>query len=91
MNIALIGHRGEPESYPENSLAGFEAVLAAGARYIETDVQLTVDGVPVLSHDASLLRITGQDRDITASRYGDIWLRVIWLCRHWVAAINHNE
>lgn len=72
MNIALIGHRGEPESYPENSLAGYSAILAAGARYIETDVQLTADGVPVLSHDPSLLRITGQDREITATRYGDI-------------------
>jgi glycerophosphoryl diester phosphodiesterase len=72
MNIALIGHRGEPESYPENSLAGYSAILAAGARYIETDVQLTADGIPVLCHDPSLLRITGQDREITAIRYRDI-------------------
>jgi glycerophosphoryl diester phosphodiesterase len=72
MNIALIGHRGEPESYPENSLAGYSAILAGGARYLETDVQLTADGVPVLSHDPSLLRITGQDCEITATRYEDI-------------------
>jgi glycerophosphoryl diester phosphodiesterase len=72
MNIALIGHRGEPESYPENSLAGYRAILAAGARYIETDVQLTADGIPVLSHDSSLLRITGHDCEITATRYADI-------------------
>lgn len=69
MKDLLIGHRGEPDSWPENSLAGFAAVLSAGARYIETDVQLTADSVPVLSHDPSLLRITGQDVVITATAY----------------------
>ncbi|MDX2456719.1 MAG: glycerophosphodiester phosphodiesterase family protein [Gammaproteobacteria bacterium] len=69
MKDALIGHRGEPDSWPENSLAGFEAALAAGARYIETDVQLTADSIPVLSHDPSLLRITGQDVVVTATEY----------------------
>ena len=72
MTPILIGHRGEPDTWPENSLAGFEAVLAAGARYIETDVQLTRDGIPVLSHDPSLLRVTGQDVMVTTSRYADI-------------------
>ena len=45
MRDILIGHRGEPESWPENSLAGYRAILEAGARYIETDVQITADGV----------------------------------------------
>ena len=72
MKDVLIGHRGEPDSWPENSLAGFEAVLSAGARYIETDVQLTADSVPVLSHDPSLLRVTGQDVVITATQYETI-------------------
>ena len=69
MKDVLIGHRGEPDTWPENSLAGFEAVLSAGARYIETDVQLPADGVPVLSHDPSLLRVTGQNVVITATQY----------------------
>ena len=72
MTSTLIGHRGEPDNWPENSLAGFEAVLADGARYIETDVQLTADGIPVLSHDPSLLRVTGQDVMVTTSPYEDI-------------------
>jgi glycerophosphoryl diester phosphodiesterase len=65
----LIAHRGEPESWPENSLAGYEAVLRAGARYIETDVQITADGIPILSHDPSLLKITGKDYPITETPY----------------------
>lgn len=68
----LIAHRGEPVSFPENSLAGYEAVLEAGAGWIETDVQITADGIPVLSHDASLLKITGHDLDISATVYADM-------------------
>jgi glycerophosphoryl diester phosphodiesterase len=65
----LIAHRGEPASWPENSLAGYRAALQAGARFIETDVQITADGVPVLSHDPSLLRLTGSDLVITETDY----------------------
>lgn len=61
MKSVLVAHRGEPESWPENSRIGFEAVLNAGALFVETDVQVTADGIPVLSHEASLLKITGVD------------------------------
>ncbi|MDH3561169.1 MAG: glycerophosphodiester phosphodiesterase family protein [Gammaproteobacteria bacterium] len=69
MKSLLIGHRGEPEYYPENSLAGFRAVLDASARYIETDVQITADGIPILSHDPTLLKITGHELVITETDY----------------------
>jgi glycerophosphoryl diester phosphodiesterase len=72
MKSILIAHRGEPETWPENSYAGFEAVLRAGAAYIETDVQMTADGVLVLSHDLSLHRITGLDQSIADTDYQEI-------------------
>ncbi|UCE88089.1 MAG: glycerophosphodiester phosphodiesterase [Pseudomonadota bacterium] len=56
----LIAHRGYPHRFPENSLAGFAAAIAAGARFIEVDVQLSADGVPVLFHDRTLARVSGQ-------------------------------
>jgi glycerophosphoryl diester phosphodiesterase len=68
----LIGHRGEPETWPENSLTGYREVLQAGARYIETDVQITADGVPVLCHDPSLLKITGHDLPVTSTTSIDV-------------------
>jgi glycerophosphoryl diester phosphodiesterase len=55
----LVAHRGCPASHPENSLAGLRAALDSGARWIEFDVQLTADGVPVLLHDADLERLSG--------------------------------
>lgn len=58
--IILVGHRGQPVSYPENSLAGFRFVLDSGIKYIETDVQVTADGIAVLSHDKDLFKLTGE-------------------------------
>ena len=69
MKSILIGHRGDPESWPENSLPGFRAILEAGASWLETDVQITADGIAVLSHDPSVLRITGSDLYITSTDY----------------------
>ena len=72
MTPTLIAHRGEPVSFPENSIAGYEAVLQAGANWIETDVQITADGVPVLCHDPSLLKLTGHDMNINTTVYADM-------------------
>lgn len=53
----LIAHRGYPRCFPENTLQGIAAALRAGARYVEIDVQMTADRMPVLFHDATLERL----------------------------------
>lgn len=53
----LVAHRGYALHYPENTLIGIEAAIAAGARYVEVDVQLTADRVPVLFHDRNMDRL----------------------------------
>lgn len=58
--IDLIAHRGYARHYPENTLLAFEAALRAGACYVETDVQLSADGVPILFHDRTLERVCGE-------------------------------
>ncbi|HEX2300165.1 MAG TPA: glycerophosphodiester phosphodiesterase [Pseudonocardiaceae bacterium] len=42
----------------ENSLSAFRRAAAEGYRYLETDVQVTRDGVVVVQHDATLDRTT---------------------------------
>lgn len=61
-----LAHRGLHDAeVPENSLAAFEAAAAAGYG-VELDVQLSADGVPVVFHDVSLERLTGDRRDLEA-------------------------
>lgn len=50
------GHRGARWLYPENTLPGFEYAIDAGADFIELDVVVTADDVPVVWHDAVLRR-----------------------------------
>lgn len=56
----LVAHRGYTLHYPENTLLGLEAAVAAGARFLEVDIQLSKDQVPFLFHDRTLERLCGQ-------------------------------
>lgn len=58
MPPVIIAHRTSPLDAPENSLAGISRSGELGADYVEIDVRLTRDGVPVMLHDALLLRTT---------------------------------
>ncbi|MCX5212213.1 glycerophosphodiester phosphodiesterase [Kitasatospora sp. NBC_00240] len=62
----VIGHRGAPATAPENTMASFEAALRGGADWLETDVQTTSDGVPVLMHDSSVDRVTDGKGEVAA-------------------------
>ena len=73
----LVAHRGYPRHYPENTLIGLEAAMAAGARFVEVDVQLSRDRVPVLFHDRDLKRLCGVHGKIHELHYEELWgLRV---------------
>lgn len=52
-------HRGYSSRAPENTMAAFETALEDGSPRIELDVQMTADGVAVVTHDTSLRRCTG--------------------------------
>ena len=58
----VIGHRGAMAYQPENTLASFREARKRGATWIEIDVKLTADGVPIVMHDESLKRTMGVDR-----------------------------
>jgi glycerophosphoryl diester phosphodiesterase len=58
----VIGHRGAMAYAPENTLASIHEARRRGAPWIEIDVKLTADGVPILMHDDSLRRTMGVDR-----------------------------
>ena len=47
----VIGHRGFPARFPDNTLAGIEAAFAAGADGVEVDTRPCAEGVWVCHHD----------------------------------------
>jgi glycerophosphoryl diester phosphodiesterase len=64
----IIGHRGARTNAPENTLAGLRRAHQEGASWVEFDVKLTKDNVPVLIHDETLERTSngrGAVRDLT--------------------------
>ena len=60
----IIGHRGACSHAPENTHASFELAFIWKADGIEFDVRLARDGVPVVIHDASLLRTVQLERRV---------------------------
>ena len=51
---AIIAHRGACGYLPEHTLPAVELAHTFGADYIEQDVVLTSDGVPIVLHDVTL-------------------------------------
>ena len=68
----IVGHRGNPEHFPENSLAGFKSAAALGLDAIELDVQLSADGVCVVIHDIDTLRTSNQAMNVALTRFSDL-------------------
>jgi len=60
----LIAHRGNAGEYPENTLQALESAVELGLRYVEFDVQLTQDKVPVMFHDADLQRVADRAESV---------------------------
>ncbi|HVM81833.1 MAG TPA: glycerophosphodiester phosphodiesterase [Stellaceae bacterium] len=54
----VIGHRGAAGLAPENTPAAFRKAAALGVTWVEFDVHLSADGVPVIIHDDTVERTT---------------------------------
>jgi glycerophosphoryl diester phosphodiesterase len=81
---AAFAHRGAhgvggPDGAGENTMAAFEAAVALGYRYVETDAHVTADGVLVAFHDDHLDRVTDRTgaigdlpwSEVAAARVGE--------------------
>lgn len=70
--VAITAHRAGPSPSPENTLAALERSVRAGADWAEIDVQLTRDSVPVVVHDADLMRMAGDRRRIALTDHAGL-------------------
>lgn len=72
MSLTIIAHRGVSSKAPENTMAAFHQALYSSANYIEIDVQLSKDGVPVVIHDTSLQRTALKDQLVSDLFWSDL-------------------
>lgn len=71
-NIVVAAHRGDALSAPENSLSAIDYALNSGAAMIEMDIQMTKDGILVLHHDTSLIRMAGVPHPVSYYNYDEL-------------------
>jgi glycerophosphoryl diester phosphodiesterase len=68
----VISHRASHLKFPENTLVAIEDGIRAGVDYVELDLRTTKDGYLVLSHDASIDRMTDGKGDVKDLTLADI-------------------
>lgn len=68
----VIAHRGAMASAPENTLAALRLAHEQGATWVEIDVKITQDGVPILMHDDTLDRTTNGTGFVADSTWEEI-------------------
>lgn len=73
--FVVIAHRGNHLKVPENTVASIEEAIRSGADYVEMDLRTTKDGRLVLSHDASVDRMTngkGMVKELTYAQMAEL-------------------
>lgn len=55
----IIGHRGDPSNYAENTLESAKGAYEEGADMVENDIYLSKDGEIVIKHDSGLSVLAG--------------------------------
>jgi glycerophosphoryl diester phosphodiesterase len=68
----VVGHRGAASYAPENTLEGLHSAAGMGIEWVEFDVKLTKDGVPILFHDDKAERTTSGSGKIAEMSLADI-------------------
>ena len=71
-NPPVIAHRGNCAEAPENTLASLMLARAQNAPWVECDVKITSDGVPILMHDDTLDRTTDGHGKVADAMWAEV-------------------
>ena len=70
--IRVTIHRGKTSVAPENTIPAYEEAVKDGYNSVETDVQFTSDGIPVLLHDNTIDRTSNGTGTLTSMTYEEV-------------------
>ena len=68
----MTAHRGFSAAAPENTLPAFQLAIDQGCERAELDVQMTKDGVVMVTHDTNMRRCTGRNQNIYDLTYDEV-------------------
>jgi len=68
----IIGHRGAMGYAPENTIESVQTAAEMGVQWVELDVKLTKDDIPIIFHDETLERTTNDSGLVAQTLYEDI-------------------
>ena len=68
----VTAHRGYSAAAPENTLPAFQLAIDHGCERAELDVQMTKDGIVMVTHDANLRRCAGRNENIYDLTYDEV-------------------
>ncbi len=69
---SVVGHRGAAAFAPENTLESIRTAIEMGVKWVELDVKLTKDAVPIIFRDDTLERTTNGYGLVAETKYEDI-------------------
>jgi glycerophosphoryl diester phosphodiesterase len=73
----IIAHRGARDEAPENTITALKQALGYPVDGVEFDVQMSSDGVPLLYHDKTLIKVGGGPRRLSQLTMADLQ-RIDW-------------
>ena len=68
----IIGHRGAAGYAPENTIEAIQTAADMGIKWVELDVKLTKDDVPIIFHDDTLDRTTNGSGPVAQKTWSEI-------------------
>lgn len=68
----IIGHRGAAGYAPENTLESIHTAADMGIEWVELDVKITKDEIPILFHDETLERTTNGSGLVSNLTYAEL-------------------
>ncbi len=68
----VIGHRGAAGYAPENTIDSIHTAADMGIKWVELDVKITKDEVPIIFHDDTLERTTNGSGNVADKTYEEL-------------------